>query len=231
MLSLSCSRGLLPAARPSGLWTVGVVVVVGKSGLRCQPLVKSLVSLFPTLTFLRGGIHWLDLFLMWILSLWNTLFLPTQIFFGVGSVLLSKYTVSLSQSEFLLLIKNIVNAAGLWTKSVLVQYRAWWRRCIPEYKRWQFAKANTGREAIFGKEKQFLGPDVLRFPTCHRQNVGMKKGTAMPKVLCMFVPPISLFPASLFKRKELSLTLYFPSLLCLGVLFLLVFLLPFQSRK
>ncbi len=57
---------------------MGVVVgvVVGNSGFRCQPLDKSLVSLFfhPGFFFEVGGIHRLDFSLRWFLSLWNTLF-------------------------------------------------------------------------------------------------------------------------------------------------------------
>ena len=222
MLSLSCARGLLPAAKPSGLWTVGVVVVgvVGKSGLSCQPLVKSLVSFsHPDLvvSVSLSGIHYCLL-----------CFFPLRIFIRVGSVLLSKY-ISFWMGFFTFDQKYCQCRRSL--NKVCSCSIQWWRRCIPEYKRWQFAKANTGREAIFGKEGQFRDRDMLRIPTCHRQNVGMKKGIAMSRVLWMFVPPISLFPTAPFKRKELSLTLCFPSLLCLGVLFLLVFLLPFLSRK
>ncbi len=201
MLSLSCARGLLPAAKPSGLWTVGVVVVgvVGKSGLSCQPLVKSLVSFsHPDLvvSVSLSGIHYCLL-----------CFFPLRIFIRVGSVLLSKY-ISFWMGFFTFDQKYCQCRRSL--NKVCSCSIQWWRRCIPEYKRWQFAKANTGREAIFGKEGQFRAGTCFGFPHATGKMSEWKRELQCPESCeCLFPQsPFSL--RRLLKGKNYRWLFVFP---------------------
>ena len=136
----------LPAAKPTGHGTVGVVAVVVAGGLlwgndlKGRPMVKvnQLFVYFHPLNFLRGGIYRsLIRFLFGVGSIVShTSIIPHQTWVNKWVVTLRPIQISLlggmtgipcflNKEIFYSIFKDLVNATGLWTKSVLVPLLGW----------------------------------------------------------------------------------------------------------